>query len=90
MTTSVLRSWVVAAACARPATRDLPWTTEYPLATQRREMAKICASCPVRSQCRAVTLQARLTAGFWAGRDFTVREGEERYEQHVEAIAHGA
>lgn len=88
--TSALRAWVAAAACARPAASALPWTAEYVLGTERREMAKVCSSCPVRPDCRAETLRDRPTAGFWAGRDFTFPGSDEQSVQCPAVIAHGA
>ncbi|MFC7456749.1 WhiB family transcriptional regulator [Brachybacterium sp. GCM10030267] len=87
---SASRAWVVEAACARPAASALPWTAEYALGTERREMTGICASCPVRPDCLAEALRDRPTAGFWAGRDYTVPEAAEQYVQNPGVVTHGA
>ncbi len=60
--------WMVDAACIGHAA--LPWTenpTRVP-GVLVDLMADVCASCPVRRECAAYVVDARITAGWWAGR----------------------
>jgi hypothetical protein len=73
--------WIAAGACL-PHT-DLPWAlnAEDATDTERRQMAEICAGCPVLSECDDYADAARVTAGFWAGmvrNDTTARRSSRR------------
>jgi hypothetical protein len=49
---------------------DLPWTAEPEDTTVRQLLAMggVCRACPVSADCAALAKQAKVTAGFWAGR----------------------
>jgi hypothetical protein len=57
--------WMEHAACLDRT--DLPWIVDRPGASERLEMAAVCASCPVLAECQGFAIRARVTAGFWAG-----------------------
>ena len=73
--------WIAAGACL-PHT-DLPWAVNAEDATEAEllQMAAICATCPVLTECDEYADAARVTAGFWAGRvrnDTTARQSPRR------------
>jgi hypothetical protein len=80
MTTTTARphrdvAWMSRGACISRG--DLPWTAEPENTTMRQllVMGGVCRLCPVLSDCRGLAKRARVTAGFWAGknRDKTTR-----------------
>jgi hypothetical protein len=74
MTTTALPSravdiaWMSQSACT--ARSDLPWTSDPENTTVREllAMGAVCRVCPVVSHCAGLAKQAKVTAGFWAGR----------------------
>lgn len=65
-------NWMKDAACA--ARQDLPWvgvsteTSETaPTVSQQREMAQVCADCPILYDCARYALDTKGVGGFYAG-----------------------
>ncbi|MER7557139.1 WhiB family transcriptional regulator [Nocardioides sp. NPDC126508] len=64
-------AWMNHAACTRPETRGLPWTTdtvEAPMVLVEL-MRETCDGCPVRLACDAYARTSKATGGWWAGVD---------------------
>lgn len=63
--------WMRNAACTRPGTRGLPWTTDVQLLPPVvvELMAETCALCPVQAACARYALTEEIDGGFWAGHD---------------------
>ena len=61
--------WMSQAACAR--FPDLPWIADTNRAPDVLVdiMREICAGCPVANACAAYVDTARITGGWWAGKD---------------------
>lgn len=61
-------TWMASAACAREP--DLPWTGGA-TGPDGDLMCAICAACPVLAECERFAVDAKITAGWWAGRSFS-------------------
>lgn len=61
--------WMVNAACAPLA--GLPWTHSRPHPRAVIAMQEVCAACPVRAACEDYAIATDVTAGWWAGRNFS-------------------
>ena len=61
--------WMTDAACADHP--SLPWTGDPNRVpkTLKDRMRGVCAGCPVRARCATYAVEARITAGWWAGRN---------------------
>ena len=66
---SAATRWMTAALCT--AVPGLPWTTDTDRTTpaQRSAMRRICAACPVLTDCAGYADSAGMTGGWWAGID---------------------
>lgn len=60
-------AWMVDAACVRHSA--LPWVEDLRAVPRVLIgiMREVCAECPVRGACATYAVEARITAGWWAG-----------------------
>jgi Transcription factor WhiB len=71
--------WQDKALCAKPEYRNFMWFPDEDWLHKRKnlELAKvkmICAACPVILECRRYAESTHVTAGFWAGKNYTRQE----------------